>query len=106
MAAVPFAFSGKHKIIVLHRDFSGQLHFFSFFSCTYQKIVVTLQSQMLQRPSGAPTRNEVPYGESEAPEYFNKPRVYGGFGPCARVANASNFAVAFICEQCLNQNNI
>ena len=44
--------------------------------CKYGIFVVSLQSQMVQRQSGAPTRNQalaVPYGESGAPEYLNKP---------------------------------
>jgi len=44
-----------------------------------------------------PQRNQalaVSHGESGAPEHFNKPNVYGGFGPYERVANARNFAPA------------
>ena len=47
-----------------------------------------------------PQRNQasaVSHGESGAPEHFNKPRVYDGFGPCVRVANARNFAPAKEC---------
>ena len=45
-----------------------------------------------------PHRNQalaVSHGESGAPEHFNKPRVYSGFGPCVRVVNARNFAPDF-----------
>ena len=54
------------------------IHFFALFShflWSIQKKVVTLQSQTLQRQSGAPDTNQhsVCGGESGAPEDFNEP---------------------------------
>ena len=71
--------------------FAKDLHM-SEKSCNFAPANVTTLSR-------GPQRNQalaVSHGESGAPENFNKPRVYGGFVPCARVVNARNFAPALV----------